>query len=203
MQQTSFIFDLDGTIWDSRPWYRRVLLAHSRLARSEADLEAELDQEHNAFKLAKNHGISTNSLIQFAKDQSCGIVRLYDGVIPTLKELCRRKVLFGVVSNLQGQLANALLQSSEISQYFDLDVVMTPRRDIPPKPNPRGTEHLISTFFANVSQTGIWFVGDTEQDAQTANSTGVKFAWASYGYGKVQPHDTVRKIKHFSEILEF
>ncbi len=45
-----------------------------------------------------------------------------------------------------------------------------------------------------------WFVGDKSSDAETAAAAGVRFAWASYGYGDKCPDDAVI-LKHFRDVL--
>ncbi len=201
MQQTSFVFDLDGTIWDSRPWYIEVISHFTGI--SKPTLSRELKQHENSFKFAKAHDINKDKLVQAARDGSCGPVSLYEGVIPTLDKLSLRQCSLGIVSNLPGQLAFALMDSVGITQYFEKKFVVTPRPGLPAKPHPHGMRQLISKMTQYQTCKEVWFIGDTENDAISASSAGVKFAWASYGYGLQQPKGSTRVLQQFDELLEW
>ncbi|MDE0093271.1 MAG: HAD family hydrolase [Gammaproteobacteria bacterium] len=200
MQQTSFIFDLDGTIWDSRSWFIKAIryLADDPLS----DVTEGLLCETNYLKLAKSFGITNQHLVSGANRCEVGTVSLYDNVKPTLEELRARKLGLGVVSNLPGKLALVHLRATEILEYFKEDLIITPRRGIRSKPHPNGVLELLRRMEHNNSTARCWFVGDSSVDAIAANSAGVKFIWAAYGYEKQAPPKTHQVISEFKELLE-
>ncbi|MCY3626643.1 MAG: HAD family hydrolase [Gammaproteobacteria bacterium] len=200
MQQTSFIFDLDGTIWDSRPWFEKAI-CHLSTATA-ATITREFASEGNFVRVANNLGIKPLQLIRLATKGTVGTVLRYDGVKSTLAKLQSQEVLLGIASNLPGNLARAHLSATDLLQYFDEKYIGTPRRGIPSKPNPRGINELIRRMNQQYVPETYWLIGDAISDAEAAIAAEVKFIWASYGYTKEEPPKTSRAFKRFDELLE-
>lgn len=190
------LLDLDGTVWDSRPWYA---MAIARLSGCEAsDIEAQLAAGASVIQLARQCGVGKTQL----KNQATGIVgfpQLYDGVVHTLERLRDRETRLGVVSNLSGSLAVPLLHTSGLDRFFD--TVVTPGLGIRAKPQPHGILRALRDIGRkNGSKT--WYVGDGVVDANAAQAAKIRFAWASYGYENEEPEGVDTTIDQFEEVLQ-
>ena len=104
----------------------------------------------------------------------------------------------GLVTNLTGWLARPLVEAANIRRYFN--AIVTPVPGVPRKPNPRGVVKALNEMEREVDQH-TWLVGDECIDAGAAKAAGVRFAWASYGYGPTSPPADV-ELDRFADVLE-
>ena len=196
MARRPLLVDLDGTLWDSRPWYAQVL---GRLCGAQAwELEDRLASGTSVVELARMRNLS-NGRFAGEAERSIASLSFYDGALDALEELVGRGTPIGVVTNLPGWLVGPMLEATELDEYFD--VVVTPVRGLPSKPRPHG---VLKALREMGSEPGpeIWFVGDSAADAQAAARAGVSFAWASYGYDDEAPTGAERELGSFGEVLE-
>ena len=96
MAATALLFDLDGTVWDSYPWYGAALAAP--LASSPEIVVARLKAGENVVALAGSAGIRNTRFTRLCRSSSSEL-RLYAGVDETFIELERRAAPLGVVTN--------------------------------------------------------------------------------------------------------
>ena len=92
---------------------------------------------------------------------------VYPGVIETLEELTGRNATLNVVTNKPSQLANVVLERSQILQYFSR---IQGSDGIEPKPSPDGINICISE--ANCLPTETVMIGDSHVDIQAAKAAG-------------------------------
>jgi len=167
--------DLDGTVWDSRPWYADTI---ARLSGGSAlQVVGKLEAGTSIIHLMKDHGVTKTRLARAAEKDGASI-ELYEGVLQTLDSLKERGMLIGIVSNLPGWLVRPLLQSTGIENYFT--AIATPRPGVPVKPKPHGIRRVLHEIGQDAN-AWIWFVGDGVVDAEAAAAAGVKFAWHPMG----------------------
>ena len=176
MARRTLLLDLDGTLWNSRPWYAEVLAGIS--GGSAAELENRLASGENIVRLARERGVSNSRLARAASEGSAAL-GFYDSVLETLVQLSDRATSMGVVSNLPGWLVRPVAQATGIAGYFD--AIVTPRAGVPAKPNPHGVMKALKDM-GREADAHTWLVGDGVVDAKAASAAGVRFAWASYGY---------------------
>jgi phosphoglycolate phosphatase len=191
MAATAFLFDLDGTIWDSYPCYAIAL--HSYLGLTHGEAVALLRSGGNAVIHARNCGLSNARFSRLCRD-SLGDLRLYPETRETLQRLRLRGTPAGIVTNLPKWLVEPILSELNIRQYFDA-VVYAAR-----KPYPTGLIKAINDLSLNADDD-VYYVGDMPTDAQAAAFAGVSFAWASYGYGDQCPPNTDAILSSFSDVL--
>lgn len=195
MAPAAIAFDLDGTVWDSYPWYSRLLGALSGTDPNE--FERALRSRQNLMTLADSR-VGRSRFVREAAREAVRIP-LYAGVVETLVKLRRRGTPLGVASNLSAALVDVMLSGAGIKRFFQVVVDASTR---PPKPNPRPL--LVACAHLNLEPTkAVYYVGDRRQDQRAAAAAGVSFAWASYGYvDDVDLDATDVRLTEFAQILE-
>lgn len=195
MARRTLLLDLDGTLWDSRPWYAEIL---ARLSGDSAtELEDTLASGVNIRRLASERGVTSHRFDREA-GRSAVSLRLYDGVLQTLDDLSNLATSIGVVTNLPGRLVETVLRETGIASH--LEVIVTPRVGVPAKPQPHGIRRALQEM-GREADGHTWMVGDGVVDAEAAKAAGVRFAWASYGYEAVLPPDTDTVLRSFPDVL--
>lgn len=196
---SAIVFDLDGTLIDSAP---DLGAAVNRMLDGES--LAPLDQPTiisfigngmpRLVELAMaatgldpdRHAELTKIVLKDYTANSGVLTKLYPGVIEMLQGLHDAGHMLGLCTN------KPVAPTREILDHFDLSPLFSaviggdslPQR----KPHPAP---LTATFDA-LGQTGL-YVGDSEVDAQTAQTAGIPFALFTEGYRKGPitdlPHD--------------
>lgn len=196
MAATAVLLDLDGTVWNSRPWYAETI---ARLSDGSASkVRQELEAGASVVRAAIDHGVSKTRLARAAREDGAS-VELYEGVLSTLDELRARGTPISIVTNLPGWLVGPLLESAGIGKYAV--AVATPRRGVPAKPQPHGIRRVL-TEMERKADFGTWFVGDGTVDADAAKAASVRFAWASFGYETEEPSGVGKVLASFEEVLD-
>ncbi len=196
MAATVVVLDLDGTVWDSRPWYAGTIARLSGV--SALQVERELEAGVSVVRAARDRGVSNARLARAAREDG-GAVELYDRVVPTLDRLRGRGTPIGIVTNLPDWLVQPLLQSTGVGKYSA--AIATPRAEIPAKPRPHGIRWVLAEI-GREADAGIWFVGDGATDAEAAEAASVRFAWASFGYETEEPYRADKVLARFDELLD-
>jgi len=195
MAAEAFLFDLDGTIWDSHPWLAGVAAKGNQ--RREAQYLTALRARRPAATLLRNAGISRAAFARACGD-GCALP-LYPEAATTLDRLAQRGVLLGAVTNLPMWLARPMLDGLGLSQRFGSLVTYerTSRRKPHPDPLLLSLEELAADSGPNA-----WYVGDSATDARAAMAAGMSFAWVSWGYESTPPATTDLVVGRFSELLD-
>ncbi len=202
----SIIFDLDGTLWDSR---KEVCIAWNEvlkdfdIVKKEVTVEdmtstmgmllvdigrklfPELDDENVKKVLAaccqrENEYLTKNG------------AKLFDNLESTLEKLSRKYKLF-IVSNCDDGYIESFLEAHKLGKYFT-DTECPGRSGL----NKAGNNKLI--IERNNLKSPI-YVGDTQGDCNSAKEAGVPFVYARYGFGKnVEGYDYV--IDKIEDLLD-
>ena len=130
MVRRTYLLDLDGTLWDSRPWYAEVLAQLS--GSSIGEIARQLEAGENVVGITKKYGVTKTRLTREANENGESL-RLYEGTLQALDQLQKRESLIGVVTNLPGWLVTPLVKATGIDVY--LDAIVTPRPGVPAKPS--------------------------------------------------------------------
>jgi phosphoglycolate phosphatase-like HAD superfamily hydrolase len=196
MAAAAILFDLDGTIWDSIPWYAAVL-SNGNSARA-AELEHQLRDGASVITVAGRRGLSKAALVR-ACHPRVGELHLFPGVRDTLNVLGTRAVPMGVVTSLAGDLAAMMIEGTSLDHHFQ--AVIHPGNCRSGKASGVPLRRALSHMGIAASPE-VFYVGDRVDDAECARACGVSFAWASYGYGGQPEGDSVI-LRKFEEVLEF
>jgi len=194
MAASALLFDLDGTLWDSRPWYA-ALLKH-RCGVDPAQTLRELRSGTSIASLLRQHGMR-GSFRQLGESEAASL-RVYDDVPESLEEITDRGIATGVVTNLPRWIAGPMLEATGISGH--MKTIVTYDRTRRHKPDPAPLRAGLADLDVDPGAS-IWYVGDTEQDCRAAQACSVSFAWASYGYGAGCPPGASVALTTFKDVL--
>lgn len=192
MANRAFLFDLDGTVWRGHEWYASVLAEVTSLSRT--SIMASLATGGNIFRLSKEAGLSKERLITACHARNHRPT-LYDNVCPTLAKLSGAGCKLGVVTSLPKRLADTPLAMLGLEQYFEVKIFAAR------KPSPNPLLRALAKLNEEVDERH-YYIGDSLADAQCASRAGISFAWASYGYGRVESTKPHRVLHEFSDILK-
>ncbi len=193
MAADAVLVDLDGTVWDSWPWYARCI-GGTREA-SVARAEAALRSGSPVANLLRGAG-GERRFGNWCRNQGSELA-VYADAAKTLTRLRQRGRPLGAVTNLPGWIALPMLDGVGLATVFG--AVVTYLR--PPKPQPRCLLQALHVLDVLPSPR-VWYVGDTDVDREAARRAGVSFAWASWGYAEQAPTSCDRELRRFGEVLD-
>ena len=206
MNPESLIFDIDGTLWDSRSiiveGYNQVLTAagHADLCVTAEDLKqlfgktmkeiadimlTSLSEEERYPLMEKCIDTGDARLL----DDPCHIG--YPGVKETLEELHKRYRLF-IVSNSQLGYPETTMEKLGITHLFQGHLCFGNTG------TDKGTTIRILMEQHNIENAV--YIGDTQGDYEAAVKAGLPFVWATFGFGVPEGYDA--KIDSFRELTQ-
>lgn len=195
MAAQALLFDLDGTLADTHPWYAEALAACC--GHSAEDLCGRIRAGEAAISVARRLGVERSFLKKCRS--AAGRLPTYEGVRDGLETLRRRGTPLGLVTSLSPAVLRALLDGSGLRRYF-AGIVAAEQR-IPKKPHPAPLLRGLERIGLKPSEA-IYYVGDHLNDERSARSAGVAFAWASYGYRDAPPVAPDVVLQRFLDVLE-
>lgn len=210
MSAKNLIFDLDGTLWDSRATiitiWNEVLHKHQLIQK---DLKPE-DMNQYMGLLADDilrdivPGISDREVREVLSEAvqkenkilpvQGGI--LYDSVEETLKSLAKNHTLF-IVSNCQEGYIEAFLEFTRFGNLFK-DFESYGRTGKPKSENIR----LIMERNHLSSENSV-YIGDTQTDYNSATASHLPFIFCTYGFGTLNDRKYQPSISRLSELEDF
>jgi phosphoglycolate phosphatase len=190
----AFLFDLDGTLWDSHPWFARLIAEAGGPPETEA--LAALRTLRPAATMLTDAGVSQAGFRRLCRRAG---PELYSDVDDVLSELAKRNVPMGAVTNLPRWLADPMLECLGLAERLDSLVHFgrTKRRKPHPEPILLGLDDLDIE-----PGPDVFYVGDSATDCRAAIGAGASFAWASWGYSNDQPEGSTRSLSGMREVLD-
>lgn len=206
MKFESLIFDIDGTLWDSRAiiaeGYNEVLTAagYPELCVNAEDLKklfgktmseiadillAKVPVEQRYPLMERCIDVGDGKLL----DDPCDIG--YPGVVETLEELAKRYRLF-IVSNSQAGYPQTTMEKLGISHLIEGHLCF----------GDTGTDKG-TTIRILMEKHGIQsavYIGDTQGDYEASCNAGLPFVWVTYGFGV--PEGYSYKADSFPELAD-
>lgn len=177
------LFDFDGTLADSFPWFLSVInrVAQRYRFRQIAPDEIERLRGLGSREIVRHLGIAwwkmpfvARHLRGLAHHESSGI-RLFEGVPDMLSELSASGVRLGIVtSNSLRKVESVLGPAATLIHYFGCDVGLFAK--------PRALRRALNQTGMEAAHT--LYVGDEIRDAEAAQAVGIAFAAVGWGYTK-------------------
>lgn len=203
-KEFSFIFDLDGTLWDSRAevaksWQEiaikefgkthvTVELVASLMGKPMKDIALAIAPEELSEE--KKLAFGERAFLYENEYLSLHPGKPFEGVVETLKELRKRGHRLFIVSNCQ----NGYIETfTNVIKPFEFDGTLCYGET--------GTEKSL-TMRELMKRHGVnkaIYVGDTLGDEVETKKAGLPFVYAAYGFGKSENPDYI--IHRFSDLL--
>ena len=171
-----YVFDLDGTLVDSR---RDLAESANELLRvsgawplPEEDIGRMVGDAQPPDALARFLAIYDGRLLNHT--------RPYSGIRETLDRLIERAPL-AVLTNKPIAATRRILAGLQLNGYFDASFVIGGDGPFPRKPDPSALRHLAAIATTTVASTLL--IGDSLIDWRTARQAGTAICLARYGFG--------------------
>lgn len=210
----SVLFDLDGTLVDTRPGIEyalreaiAVVMPHKKV--DIPDLRTIIGPPiHDVLKKAVPD-IDNTTLDELERRfrstydsvgwQKCSV---YDGVVDTMSRIAQRKIESFVVTNKRIEPTLRILERLQLRVYFD-EVVSWDSGARPYASKVEMVGYVIEKY--HLKSETMLLVGDSIDEAQAAKASGARFAAVAYGYGNVHTQNEWQKdyiLHKFSDLLE-
>ncbi len=205
MNYESLIFDIDGTLWDSRalvaegyniqlereglshlfvnaeqlrPLFGKVMTEIADAILCSLPVETRYDVMERCMKTEND----------YLFENECQIG--YPGVMETIRELAKHHRIF-IVSNAQCGYPELCMDKLGLTPYIQGHMCF----------GDTGTSKgkTIRTLMEKHNITDCAYIGDTQGDYEATVEAGVPFIWAAYGFGT--PEGYVKKIDSIGELL--
>lgn len=205
MKFESLIFDIDGTLWDSRALVaegyniqlRQEGLEHlsvsaeifkplfGKVMTEIADVIFESIPTSERYALMERCMDTEN---RYLRSHPCLIG--YPKVRQTIEALAKKHRLF-IVSNSQSGYPQLCMEKLGLTEYISGHLCF----------GDTGTEkgETIRRLMAQHGITSAAYIGDTQGDQDAAELAGIPFIFAAYGFG--EPKHWAAKIENFEELL--
>lgn len=201
----NIIFDLDGTLWDSR---EQILNAWNKVLKDKCNLSLNIDDFNDLMgktsedyknTFFKNYTseeadyflkLCENEEIIYLKEHGGNI---FKNSISTIKKLTQNYNLF-IVSNCQAGYIESFLTYYNLNQYFK-DFECNGRTGYSKDKN---IKLIIERN--NLSNSNTCYIGDTYGDYISTIDNNILFIHATYGFGKCDQANYY--INDISEIIE-
>lgn len=192
MKFDAIIFDLDGTLWDSREgiaasWNETVAAAGGGAHFTLEDISSIMGLTERAIaeRLFAPFGEAGYELCRRCMHEEVDYLRahgarVYDGVETMLAELSARTPLF-LVSNCQADYAEVFFELTGFAPYFK-DCLTEGHTGL------KKAENIRRLTALNGLENAV-YVGDTALDEHSARQAGCAFIHAEYGFGAAKAPD--------------
>ena len=184
------IFDLDGTLIDSRldlvgavnatrNYMGREPLANDTVYQYVGNgalvlIQRAMGPEMSPEEVERAHDF----FIEYYRGHALDATVLYPGVKEALERLQKAKHSLAILTNKPVRISKLVASGLGIGDYF-FEIYGGNSFDYK-KPNPIGIDTLCST--ADIPKQDTWMVGDSAVDIQTARNAGVRACGLTYGF---------------------
>jgi len=214
------IFDLDGTLIDSKIDFRKMKRRNIRLLEASGVEQGLLteemlnyDIERRAIEDLRTKGVSEEEIqriFQKVADimneielEAIQNAQLLDGVAETLEKLKKLGLKIGIITRSCREYANRILKKFGLERLID---AVAARDDVSkPKPDPEHPRHLMEILSVKPSETIL--IGDHPMDALCAKNVGMRFFLipkrdTNFKAFEEYSHEILWNIRDIIQILE-
>lgn len=207
MNFKNYIFDMDGTIWDSAipsaKGFTKAVQARGLKDKviTVADIHANFGKTLDDVAVGLMPELPREEAIDITRDcvkqqyvemDNCVPEIVYPGFVETLEELKARGCNLYIISNCLDGYIDMLFANMDVEKYFD---------DVAWFRHPMNSKaENIKAMVEKHKMENVCYVGDIQGDFEASNKAGVAFIHAAYGYGKVP--DAKYVIHEFSDLVK-
>jgi len=201
----AFLFDLDGTIWNSKAAtieaIRETILAEKG-KRINREILGELITRDTPLEVLRLHGVHNDSLFwrEYKKRYNL-IVLFFDDTRYIFQRMTSQKRKLGIVTSLKKNISQDLLSKFNLSMFFS--VMITPSDTTARKPSPKPI--LLALERLGLTAPEVIYIGDKEIDMLAAINAGCKSGLAEWGNGveiSVTPDYRLKKLHDVVALCE-
>jgi phosphoglycolate phosphatase len=195
------IFDLDGTLSDSFPWFQRVLNSVAdkhRFRRVDAD-EIDMLRGKSSRDIIRHLQVPLWRIPIIAADmrrlksQSIDSIPLFPGVAPMLQQLARRGVTLAVVSSdAESNVRSALGRHARLMSQFACGASMFGK----------AAKFKVILKRSGIAAADAIYVGDEIRDSEAARAAGIDFGAVSWGYTTAQALRDTAPVLMFERVSD-
>ena len=205
------LFDIDGTLWDAVPQmhasWNAVLESRPESAGRTLSLQevyslmGHTGEEIAAYTLPRlpeelRMDIMSEAFAREHEDLKTIPGTFYPGVGETMRQLSAAGYGIGIISNCQDGYIGIMLSHGGFRDFV-IDSECSGRTGMP-----KGDNIRLLLERNHVSADDAVYVGDTSMDEAASRAAGVRFVFASYGFGKAScPDAVIRSISELPDIL--
>ncbi len=188
MKYETIIFDLDGTLVDSKINFSAI---YQKLSLKPGSSIIE-----HVNTLNENDRKSALDIVHHHEDEGARLSTLIPGVFDLLAELLNRNINIGVFTLNSRTIALKTLEIHKIN----IPMLIT-REDAKPKPDPEGLLKICEHY--STPQEKVLYVGDYKYDLIAGKNANIKTALYSAVPPDFNTEDAYLKFTHYNELKKY
>jgi len=190
----AFLFDLDGTIWNSEDVMinvlQEVILKEKGEFVKKSVLAKDLRMNYSPLKVLKNYGVQNyNTYWKIYRNNFEDITLFYDNTHKIFESLLELNKLIGYITSLKKDFSIKLIKKFKLDPYPS--VIITPSECKITKPSPKPI--ILALKKLNVSSEEAIYIGDQDIDIIAAKRANCISGLALWG-GR---HERLRVVPDF------
>ena len=201
----NIIFDLDGTLWDSREQitkaWRNIMPGIDINTNDLNNLMGKTSSEYIEFFFPNINKEEALELMKKSENEEVKYLTrfgaaLYKNIIQIIKDLSKTYKLF-IVSNCQAGYIESFLIHYDLTNFF-VDFECNGNTNMPKEDN---IKLLMNRNNLKSNQT--CYIGDTQGDYQASIRNNILFIWCKYGFGNLQKYQTfINSPEEIKDLIE-
>lgn len=193
MKNTLFVFDMDGTLINSKDDIT-TSINHVRAQKGLKPIAVEVVVDaingtcHNlaeVFYETPTYEHAYKELFEAHYFEQCMNSKAYERIPECLKVLKNAGAKLSVATNAPTKFAKRMLESNNLLEHFDF--VIGADKVVNSKPDPEMLNLIITQYEHEFER--VFMIGDNYKDMQCAKNAGVSSVFVTWGFGEESEHD--------------
>jgi HAD superfamily hydrolase (TIGR01549 family) len=194
-----FLFDLDGTIWDSEKTIVKSIFqaASKQINVSENEILKQFKNSFSPIAVLRHYGISIELFWKSYRKNYTEIQLFFSNTPEVLNTLLKRERSIGFITSLKREFTLALLEKLGLLKYSN--ILITPSECRTSKPSPAPINMALSRLSIDSIQS--IYVGDQNSDIVAAKRAGCKSGLAKWGIRSAVDETPDYVFEELSDVL--